>query len=135
MPVEKRSLHNPLNPVSPFCEVSEMAIVLYDDFCESCTAWARFIEKRSKGTLSLLGQETPDGKAVIEKRPLELSDVDSVFFVDDEGKWTAKSTAALQIVRQLRFPWPMASIGLLIPRFIRDAVYDAYAKRRFRTFQ
>ena len=112
-----------------------MAIVLYDDFCESCTAWARFIEKRSKGTLSLLGQETPDGKAVIEKRPLELSDVDSVFFVDDEGKWTAKSTAALHIVRQLRFPWPMASIGLLIPRFIRDAVYDAYAKRRFRTFQ
>jgi len=135
MLVERRSLHNPLNPVSPFCEVSEMAIVLYDDFCESCTAWARFIEKRSKGTLSLLGQETPDGKAVIEKRPLELSDVDSVFFVDDEGKWTAKSTAALQIVRQLRFPWPMASIGLLVPRFIRDAVYDAYAKRRFRTFQ
>ena len=128
-------MHSPLNRVSPFCEVSEMAIVLYDDFCESCTAWARFIEKRSKGTLSLLGQETPDGKAVIEKRPLELSDVDSVFFVDDEGKWTAKSTAALQIVRQLRFPWPMASIGLLVPRFIRDAVYDAYAKRRFRTFQ
>ena len=128
-------MHNPLNRVLHFCEVSEMAIVLYDDFCESCTAWARFIEKRSKGTLSLLGQETPDGKAVIEKRPLELSDVDSVFFVDDEGKWTAKSTAALQIVRQLRFPWPMASIGLLVPRFIRDAVYDAYAKRRFRTFQ
>ena len=128
-------MHSPLNRVSPFCEVSEMAIVLYDDFCESCTAWARFIEKRSKGTLSLLGQETPDGKAVIEKRPPELSDVDSVFFVDNEGKWTAKSTAALQIVRQLRFPWPMASIGLLVPRIIRDAVYDAYAKRRFRTFQ
>ena len=74
----------------------------------------------------------PEGKAIIEKRPVELSDVDSVFFVDDEGNWTAKSTAALQIVRQLRFPWPIASIGLLVPRFIRDAVYDAYAKRRFR---
>ena len=109
-----------------------MAIVLYDDFCESCSAWALFIEKRSKGTISLLGQETPEGKAIIEQRPVELNGIDSVFFVDDEGKWTAKSTAALQIVRQLRFPWPMASIGLLVPRFIRDTVYDAYAKRRFR---
>lgn len=112
-----------------------MAIVLYDDFCESCSAWARFIEKRSKGTLSILGQETPEGKAIIEQRPSELSGIDSVFFVDDEGKWTAKSTAALQIVRQLRFPWPMASVGLLVPRFIRDIVYDAYAKRRFRVIQ
>ena len=128
-------MQNPSNQASPFCEVSEMAIVLYDDFCESCSAWARFIEKRSKGTLSLLGQETPEGKAIIDKRPVELSDVDSVFFIDDEGKWTAKSTAALQIVRQLRFPWPMASIGLLVPRFIRDTVYDAYAKRRFRASQ
>jgi len=131
----RRSLLNPLNQVSPFCEVIEMAIVLYDDFCESCSAWARFIERRSKGTLSLLGQETSEGKAIIEQRPVELSDVDSVFFIDDEGKWTAKSTAALQIVRQLRFPWPMASIGLLVPRFIRDTVYDAYAKRRFRISQ
>ena len=88
-----------------------MAIVLYDDFCESCTAWARFIEKRSKGTLSLLGQETPDGKAVIEKRPIELSDVDSVFFVDDEGKWTSKSTAALQIC--LLYTSPSPRDGLL----------------------
>ena len=135
MPAAKRSLHNPLNPVSLFCEVSGMAIVLYDDFCESCSAWARFIEKRSKGTLSILGQETPEGKAIIEQRPGELSGIDSVFFVDDEGKWTAKSTAALQIVRQLRFPWPMASVGLLVPRSIRDIVYDAYAKRRFRVIQ
>lgn len=128
-------MHSPLNPVSPFCEVSDMAIVLYDDLCESCTAWARFIEKRSKGTLSLLGQETPEGRAIIEKRPEELRDVDSVFFVDEEGKWTAKSTAALQILRQLKFPWPIASTGLLVPRFIRDTVYDAYARRRFRAPQ
>lgn len=135
MPAARRSSHNPLNPGLPFCEVNEMAIVLYDDFCESCSAWARFIERHSKGALLIIGQETPDGKAIIEQRPPELSNVDSVFFIDDEGKWTAKSTAALQIVRQLRFPWPMASIGLLVPRFIRDIVYDAYAKRRFRTPQ
>ena len=112
-----------------------MAIVLYDDFCESCSAWALFIERRSKGTLSLLGQETSEGRAILDQRPVELSNVDSVFFIDDEGEWTAKSSAALQIARQLRLPWPIFSIGLLVPRFIRDAVYDAYAKRRFRTSQ
>ena len=132
MQAARQSLHSPLILVSLFYEVSDMSIVLYDNFCESCSGWARFIEMRSKGDLSLLGQETPEGKAIIEKRPVELSDVDSVFFIDDEGNWTAKSTAALQIVRKLRFPWPVASIGLLVPRFIRDAVYDAYAKRRFR---
>ena len=109
-----------------------MSVILYDNFCEFCTAWANFIQKRSKGNVRLVGQETKEGIKILESRPDNLEDVDSVFLVDDRGHWFSKSTAALRIVMKLRFPWPILSLGLLVPKQVRDYVYDAYAKRRFR---
>ena len=81
-----------------------MSVILYDNLCEFCTAWANFIQKRSKGNVRLVGQETQEGLKILESKPDNLEDVDSVFLVDDRGHWFSKSTAALRIVMKLRFP-------------------------------
>ena len=109
-----------------------MPTILYDDLCESCKGWAGFIKKRSKGKVRLIGQETEEGRRFLGSKPKNLEGVDSVFLVDKQGNWHSKSTAALRIAMQLSFPWPIFILGLLIPRPIRDYVYDSYAKRRFR---
>ena len=109
-----------------------MSIILYDNFCEFCTAWANFISKRSRGNIRLVGQETQEGVKILESKPDNLEGVDSVFLVDERGHWFSKSTAALRIAMKMRFPWSILSLGLLMPKPIRDFAYDAYAKRRFR---
>ncbi|MBL20743.1 MAG: hypothetical protein CMB42_02600 [Euryarchaeota archaeon] len=111
-----------------------MSTVIYDDFCESCSAWAKFIDKRRVREINTVGQETQEGKKILQNRPSEFIGVDSVFLIDETGQWFSKSSAALRIVTRLRFPWPLLSTGLIVPRFIRDFVYDEYAKRRFRNF-
>jgi predicted DCC family thiol-disulfide oxidoreductase YuxK len=43
-----------------------------------------------------------------------------------------RSDAGLKIARYLRGPWRLAAIGHLVPRFLRDAVYDVIARHRHR---
>jgi predicted DCC family thiol-disulfide oxidoreductase YuxK len=58
---------------------------------------------------------------------------DSVVLVED-GRIFNRSAAALRIARRLRFPWPLAYAVIAVPRPLRDFVYDAIARRRYRWF-
>jgi predicted DCC family thiol-disulfide oxidoreductase YuxK len=52
----------------------------------------------------------------------------------ENGKVYFRSDAPLRIARGLTLPWPLASAFLVVPRFIRDTVYDFVAARRYRWF-
>ena len=56
---------------------------------------------------------------------------DSVIFYDD-GILYYKSSAVLKILHSLGGFWVMITIFYVIPRFIRDAVYDGIAKYRYK---
>lgn len=45
-----------------------------------------------------------------------------------------KSDAALHVVKQLGGLYPVLYIFIVVPRFIRDAVYDLVARNRYRWF-
>ena len=50
------------------------------------------------------------------------------------GRVSYKSTAALRIARNLRFPWRLAGVFLIIPEKIRDLIYDFIGQRRYKWF-
>ena len=50
------------------------------------------------------------------------------------GEVYDRSTAVLKIALHLRFPWPLLGIFLLVPRFLRDPVYNWVARNRKRWF-
>ena len=45
-----------------------------------------------------------------------------------------RSTAALRIARRLRFPWPLLYAFILVPRPLRDMIYDFIARNRYQWF-
>jgi predicted DCC family thiol-disulfide oxidoreductase YuxK len=59
--------------------------------------------------------------------------VDSVVLIDEKGVHT-RSTAVLRILSRLGAPWAVGVVFLLVPRWIRDAVYDWVARNRYRWF-
>ena len=68
--------------------------VLFDDACGKCSRWAAFIDKRNPDDrLRTMGQETDEGRELLEARPLSLRDVDSVFIITEDGQWYARSAA------------------------------------------
>ena len=52
----------------------------------------------------------------------------------EEGKLFYRSTAVLKIAQQLAMPWPLFSIFLLIPSFIRDYIYRVIGRNRYKWF-
>jgi predicted DCC family thiol-disulfide oxidoreductase YuxK len=57
-------------------------------------------------------------------------EMNTMYFLHKE-KLYSKSTAALRINLLLRFPYPIFFyLGMIIPRFLRDWLYDQIAKRR-----
>jgi predicted DCC family thiol-disulfide oxidoreductase YuxK len=45
-----------------------------------------------------------------------------------------RSNAALEIARDLRFPWPLLYAFKIVPRFIRDWVYEIVSINRYNWF-
>ena len=58
---------------------------------------------------------------------------DSIVLVDSDGIHT-RSAAVLRIVRALGSPFALLGLGVVVPRPIRDAVYDWIARNRYRWF-
>ena len=59
--------------------------------------------------------------------------VDSIIFYE-EGILYYKSTAILKIFQSLGGLWSMTTIFYLIPKVIRDFIYDIIAKYRYKIF-
>ena len=97
-------------------------IIRYDGYCNLCSATVRWVKRR-------------DRKKRFSFRPLEDggSDSDTVL-LEVDGKTYRRSTAVLRIATGLPFPWPLLGGFFLVPRVIRDALYDWVARNRTRWF-
>jgi predicted DCC family thiol-disulfide oxidoreductase YuxK len=111
------------------------ATVFYDGHCGLCHRTVRFIlaeDRHAAFRLAPLQGETFE-KAVDASRRAKLPD--SVIALTRDGRLFTRSCAILFILRGLGGAWrAVAVIGGLIPRFIRDAVYDGIARIRRRLF-
>ena len=58
---------------------------------------------------------------------------DSIVFVDEVGVHV-RSTAALRIGVSLGLPYSLGKVAFLVPRPIRDMVYEWIARNRYRWF-
>ena len=86
------------------------SIVLFDDACSKCSRWASFIDKRNPGDrLRMMGQETDEGRELLEARPLSLKGVDSVFIITEDGQWYARSAAVWRIASRMSLPWSLGA--------------------------
>jgi predicted DCC family thiol-disulfide oxidoreductase YuxK len=96
------------------------AVVMFDGTCNLCSGVVQFIIARD-----------PDAR--FRFAPLAAIEAETIVLVD-RGSTFTRSTAVLRIARRLCFPWPVMYLLILVPRPIRDAVYDFVARRRYRWF-
>lgn len=112
----------------------ENKIVLFDGVCNLCNGAITFIIKRDKKDVFRYAPlQSKVGKELAAKHHIDLDRVDSIILVR-EDKAYAKSTAALRIAKQLSAGWPVLAVFLILPRFLRDAVYDFIARNRYKWF-
>ncbi len=113
---------------------SEKAILIFDGICNFCNGSVNFVMSRDRrGRFLFTSNQSEAGAALLNKFDVDPGAVQSVFLVEGNKIWS-KSDAAIQIAKRMPFPWNLGYLGGVVPRFLRDRVYDWIAKNRYRWF-
>jgi predicted DCC family thiol-disulfide oxidoreductase YuxK len=113
--------------------VKEKPIILFDGVCNLCNGSVQFILKRDKEKKFLFASlQSTYGQNLLKQFNLPVDNFNS-FILYQDGKIFTKSTGALMMFSQLK-GWKWTKILKAVPKFIRDAVYNLVAKRRYKWF-
>ena len=110
-------------------------VLLYDGSCGFCAESVQLVLRHDRrGELRFAALDSRFGRAVLTRHP-ELAQVDSMIWVEPARGRTVervftRSAAALQVARYLGGAWRLAGVTALIPRVLRDALYDLVARHR-----
>jgi predicted DCC family thiol-disulfide oxidoreductase YuxK len=108
-------------------------VLLFDGVCNLCTGAVRFVVPRDPdGRIRFAPLQSPAGQALLARHDLP-DDLDSVVLVEGDRAYT-KSAAAIRVAELLGWPYRAAAIARLLPRRLRDAVYDVIAANRYDWF-
>jgi predicted DCC family thiol-disulfide oxidoreductase YuxK len=118
----------------PACLRAGEPVVLFDGVCRLCSSWARFLIRFDKHhRFRLATVQSQAGQAILAWHGLATERYDTMV-VSDGDTLNTKSNAFIHIIRRLPFPWPLASVVWLIPRPVRDWLYDRVAQNRYALF-
>jgi predicted DCC family thiol-disulfide oxidoreductase YuxK len=93
-----------------------------------------FVLKRdTKKKLLLASIQGPAGQEVLKKYELLPSYLDTLVLVE-EGKVYLGSTAALRVARFLGGGWPIFYGLIIIPKGVRDRIYQWISRNRYQWF-
>lgn len=109
-------------------------VVLFDGVCKLCNGSVNFILRHDrKGRLKLAPLQSDYARKVVASHAVKPDSMDSMLLLEGT-RLSDKSTAIIRISKYLDGLWPLCMILLIIPRFIRDFVYDIVAKNRYHWF-
>jgi predicted DCC family thiol-disulfide oxidoreductase YuxK len=117
--------------------ITDGPVLLYDGTCGLCSATVRFLLRRDKKQLLRFASLEGDyGRSVLDTCP-ELEGVDSIVWsepatADHPAHVLTRSAAALRIALYLGGAWKLTLVFTVVPRSIRDWVYDLVARHRHR---
>jgi predicted DCC family thiol-disulfide oxidoreductase YuxK len=113
---------------------SAAKILLFDGVCNLCNSSVLFVIKRDANKqIRYAAIQSKQGMMLMKKYGIEEAYLGSLIFID-EGKVYLRSTGALRLCKYLKGLWPMFYVLILVPPFIRNAVYDTVSKYRYRIF-
>jgi predicted DCC family thiol-disulfide oxidoreductase YuxK len=112
----------------------QKAILFYDGDCALCNKSVQFVidhEKETTQPILFCSLQSNYAKQVLTKYNYNFNQLSTlVLLIDDKVLY--KSTAALELSSFLKVPYKWLIILKIIPRFVREGVYNFIAKNRKR---
>lgn len=111
---------------------SDNAIVLFDGVCNFCNSSINFIIKRDKeGYFKFAPLQSEIAQKLVGDKTKPMPE--SVILIE-KGHTYDRSSAALRIAKKLNGLWPLLYIFIIVPKPIRDAVYNLIGRNRYKWF-
>ncbi len=91
------------------------------------------IRQDKKNIFRFAALQSNSGMMLLEQYKIDWKRSDS-FVVIENGKVYQKSNAALQLYNKLPWYWKWTQLFWIVPKFLRDGVYNIIAKNRYKWF-
>ena len=109
-------------------------ILLFDGVCNLCTGSVRFVIQRDpKKQFRFAPLQSATAEKLLNKESADRDRLESVILIDGDLVFR-KSTAILMVARRLSGLWPLLSVFFIVPRPLRDALYDWVGRHRYGWF-
>jgi predicted DCC family thiol-disulfide oxidoreductase YuxK len=116
-------------------DAASSPILFFDGVCNFCNSSVQFIirhDKDKKFRFASLQSEL--GKNAIREVTTRYKVAPDSLILHDGENWYVRSSAALYVCKILGGPWKLLFAAIIVPRFLRDAIYDVIARNRYRWF-
>lgn len=112
----------------------ENPVLLFDGVCNLCNASVQWLIRRdNRSVFRFAALQSAVGADLLRRAGLTGDLPDSVVLVED-GRCLVRSDAALRICTLLGGWWRLLGIFRIVPRRLRDGVYDRIAGKRYAWF-
>lgn len=120
-------------------EPESKAIVLYDGVCGLCNRAVQFLLKRDRlDRLQFASLQSDLAAKVLNRHGMDPKGLDTVYAVLNYGEpnetLLAKGDAFLFFAGVIGGIWSVARVGRIIPRPVRNRLYDFVARHRYQVF-
>ena len=113
---------------------SKHKVILFDGVCNLCNSFVNFVIRNDKKEVFKFAPIQSDfGKIALKKHRINSKDTDSIILIDNDNYYI-KSSAALYIAKNLSGAYPLLFCFMLVPKFMRNWVYDFVAKNRYKWY-
>ena len=112
--------------------IAQKDILLFDGVCNLCNNSINFvIDHDPDEKFQFAALQSDFGQKKLKELNLDPKDFDSIVLLSNDHVHV-KSTAALKIAKKLNGGWSMLYAFIIVPPFIRHAVYNLIAKNRYK---
>lgn len=116
-------------------ELPNKKIVLFDGVCNLCESSVQWIIQRDKKEAFVFAsQQSEVGKDILRYLGIDTKKMDGIVLYEPGVAYFIKSDAAMEVLKEMPFPYSLLRIFRFLPVSIRDVVYDYIAKNRYRWY-
>ena len=109
--------------------------ILFDSKCNLCSKTVKKVMKLDKNKLfTFISNNSEYGQNIIKKNNLNFITTETIVLFTTEEEFLIKSDAAISIAVKLNPLFMIFNLLFVIPKVIRDKVYDYVAKNRYKWF-
>lgn len=113
---------------------TDKPVLLFDGVCNLCNGFVQFVIKRDpKGKFRFAALQSEIGQTLLKKANMPTEELSTVVLYEDD-KFYTHSSVPLRVVKKFGGAWPLLYGLVIVPKFIRDGIYDWIARNRYRWF-
>jgi predicted DCC family thiol-disulfide oxidoreductase YuxK len=110
-------------------------IILFDGVCNLCNSSVQYVIKRDKSDVfRFAALQSELGQKIIKHIGIANKNIDSIVLYEPGKAYYYKSSAAIEIARDLGGLFTFGTVFRIIPTTIRNILYDYIAKNRYKWY-